>query len=122
MRLLKSDSDDVELETVLQVRSHDLSWSSIQSDTLEEPPSLSYPTVSGADHGFTRDKRSACCGINSPGLVDCQACLDEETEKLSGYLSEEEKACTLEIVSLLNNAGARGIGKKDILVRLGAHS
>lgn len=118
MRLLKSDPDDVELETALQVRSHDLSWSSIHAETLEEPPSLSYPTVPGADHGFTRDKRTACCGMNSSGLVDCQACLDDETERLSEYLNEEEKACILEIVSLLDDAGPRGIGKKDILVRL----
>ena len=115
--MLKSDSDDVELETILQVRSHDLSWSSIHTETLEEPPLLSYPTIPGANHGFTRDKRSACCGINSSGLVDCQACLDDETERLSGYLNEAEKACALEIVSLLNDAGPRGIGKKDILVR-----
>jgi len=118
MRLLKSGSDDVELETALLVRSNDLSWSSIHAETLEEPPLLSYPIVPGADHGFTRDKRSACCSINSSGLVDCQACLDGETEKLSGYMNEAEKACVLEIVSLLDDAGPRGIGKKDILVRL----
>jgi len=56
--------------------------------------------------------------MNSSGLVDCQACLDDETERLSEYLNEEEKACILEIVSLLDDAGPRGIGKKDILVRL----
>ena len=110
----KSDLDDVELETALQIRSHDLSWSSIHTETLEEPPSLSPPVKPGANHGFTRDKRSACCGMNSSGLVDCQGCLDEEIESLPEYLDETEKACALEIVSLLNDAGPHGIGKKDL--------
>jgi hypothetical protein len=51
--------------------------------------------------------------------VDCQACLDSEIERLAECLDETEKACALEIVSLLNDAGAYGIGKKDILVSLG---
>ena len=55
--------------------------------------------------------------MNSLGLVDCQACLDSETERLPEYLDEAEKACVLEIVSLLNEAGPRGMGKKEILVR-----
>jgi len=118
VHLLKSDPDDVELETALQVRSHDLPWSSIHMEALEEHLSLSYSAVLSADHGFTKDKRSACCGINSSGLVDCQACLDDETERLSGYLNEVEKAWVLEVASLLDDAGPRGIGKKDILVRL----
>lgn len=116
MGSLKLDSDDVELETALQVRSHDLSWSSIHMETSEEPPLLSYPAVSGTDHGFTRDKRSACCGMNSSGLVDCQACLDGEVERLPEYLDEGEKDCALEIISLLNEAGPRGLGKKELVV------
>lgn len=118
MRFFKSDLDDVELETALQIRSHDLSWSSIHTETLDEPPSLSLPTVPGANHGLTRDKRTACCGTNSSGLVDCQACLDSEIETLPGYLDEAEKVCVLEIVSLLEGAGPRGMGKKDLLVSL----
>jgi len=113
-----SNSDDVELETTLQIRSHDLSWSSIHTDTLEEPPSLSYPEVPGADHGFTSDRRSACCGANLSGLVDCQACLDGEIERLSESLDEAEKACALDMVSLLSDAGPRGIGKKELVVSL----
>jgi len=119
MRFFKFDLDDAELETALQIRSHDLSWSSIHTEMLEEPPSLSPSTVPGANHGFTRDKRTACCGTNSSGLVDCQACLDSEIETLSEYLDQAEKACALEIVSLLDDAGPRGIGKKDLLVSLG---
>ena len=117
--LAKTDLDDFELEAALQIRSHDLTWSSIHTEILEEPPLLSPPTDPSANHGFTRDKRSACCGVNSSGLVDCQACLDTETERLSEYLDEAEKACALEIVSLLNDAGPHGIGKKDLLVNLG---
>lgn len=116
MRLLKHDSDDVELETALHIRSHDLSWSSIHTETLEEPPSLSSPTVPGAGHGFTRDERSACCSMNSSGLVDCQDCLDGEIESLPEYLDEAEKGCALQIVLLLNDAGPRGIGKKEVIV------
>ena len=85
-------------------------------ETSEEPPLLSIPANPGTNHGFTRDERSACCGLNSSGLVDCQACLDGEVEKLPEYLDEAEKACALEIVSLLNDAGPRGIRKKDLLV------
>lgn len=58
--------------------------------------------------------------MNSPGLVDCQGCLDGEAERLSDYLDEAEKAFALEIVSLLDEAGKRGIGKKDISVRFEA--
>jgi len=85
-------------------------------ETLEEPPLLSIPADPGTNHGFTRDERSACCGLNSSGSVDCQACLDGEVEKLSEYLDETEKACVLEIVSLLNDAGHHGIRKKELLV------
>jgi hypothetical protein len=116
MRPLKTDLDDVELETALQIRSHDLSWSSIGTETFEDHPPSSPPTLPGANHGFTGDKRTACCGITSPGLVDCQGCLDDEIERLSDYLEEAEKACALEILSLLNHAGPCGTGKKDILV------
>jgi hypothetical protein len=120
--LFNPDLDDVELETALQIRSHDLSWSSIHTDTLEEPPSLS-PTLKSrhADHGFTSDKRNACCGMNSSGLVDCQACLGGEIERLSEYLDEGEKACTLEMVSQLNDAGPRGIGRKSLIVSFSAY-
>lgn len=41
-------------------------------------------------------------------------------ERLSDYLKEAEKAFALEIVSLLNDAGQRGIGKKDTIVSTGA--
>lgn len=58
--------------------------------------------------------------MNSSGLVDCRGCLDVEVERLSDYLEEAEKAFALEMISLLNDAGQRGIGKKDILVSLGA--
>lgn len=58
--------------------------------------------------------------MNSSGLVDCQSCLEGEMERLSDYLKEAEKALALEIVSLLNDAGQRGIGKKDIIVSTGA--
>jgi hypothetical protein len=57
--------------------------------------------------------------MNSPGLVDCQACLDGEIERLSDYLDEAEKACVLEILSSLNDAGPHGIEKKDIPVSPG---
>jgi len=116
VHLFTSDLDDVELETALRIRSRDLSWSSIHMETLEEPPLLSISADPGTNHGFTRNERSACCGLNSSGLVDCQACLDDEVDKLPEYLDEAEKACALEIVSLLNDAGPHGIRKKDILV------
>lgn len=118
--LLRFDLDDVELETALLIRSYDLSWSSIHTERLEEPPSPSPLTFPEANHGFTRDKRTGCCAMGSSGLVDCQGCLDGEVERLSDYLDEEEKVLALEIVSLLNDAGQRGIGKKDILVRIRA--
>ena len=119
MYTLKSDLDDVELETALQVRCHDLPLSSIDTETSEEPSSLPCSTDPGADHGFTRDRRSACCGMNSSGLVDCQACLDSEVEMFPEYLDEAQRACALEIVSLLNDAGPHGIGKKELMVSLG---
>jgi hypothetical protein len=54
--------------------------------------------------------------MSLPGLVDCQGCLDGEVESLSDYLNEVEKVCALEIVSLLNDAGPNGVGRKDIPV------
>ena len=88
-------------------------------ETLEEPPLLSIPADPGTNHGFTRDERSACCGLNSSGLVDCQACLDGEVDRLSEFLDQTEEACALEIVSLLNEAGPHGIRKRDLLVSPG---
>lgn len=117
---LKLYLDDVELETSLQIRAHDLSWSSIHTETLGKPLSPSPPSFPDANHGFTRDNRIACCVRNSSGLVDCQGCLDGETDRLTDYLDEAEKAFVLEIGSLLNDAGQRGIGKKDISVSIGA--
>lgn len=119
MYSLKHGLDDVELETALQIRSHDLSWSSIHTETPEEPSSLPISADTGADHGFTRDKRSACCGMSSSGLVDCQACLDSEVDRFPEYLDEAERACALEIISLLNDAGPHGIGKKELVVSFG---
>lgn len=115
--MLKFDPDDVELETALQIKSHDLPW--LSTEALEEPASPSPPTFLDTNHGFTRDKRTACCAMNSPGLVDCQGCLDGEIERVSDYLDEAEKVYVLEIVSLLNDAGPYGIGKRDVLVSLG---
>jgi len=113
-------ADDVELETDLQIRSHDLSWSSLHMEALEGRSSPSLQTFPDASHGFTKDKRIACCAINSSGLVDCQRCLDDEAERLSHYLDEAEKALALEIVSLLNDACESGIRRQDIPVRLQA--
>jgi hypothetical protein len=53
-------------------------------------------------------------------LVDCQGCLDGEIERLADYLNEDEKAYALSVFSLLDDAGPDGMGKKDILVTLGA--
>jgi hypothetical protein len=58
--------------------------------------------------------------MNSSGLVDCQGCLDGEVGRLSDYLDKAEEAFVLEVVSLLDEAGQSGIGKKDILVSIGA--
>jgi len=54
--------------------------------------------------------------VTSPGLVDCQGCLDGEIERLAEYLDEKEKGCIMGVVSLLNDVGPHGVGKHDLPV------
>ena len=48
--------------------------------------------------------------------MDCQGCLDGEIGRLINYLDEAERGCIMGVVSLLNDVGPRGVGKKDIPV------
>ena len=61
----------------------------------------------------------ACCRKFIPlGLVDCAACLDEAWSGFSERLSPEERDDAQWIIDTVCQAGAAGIRKSKLMVRL----
>ncbi|KAJ7169467.1 hypothetical protein C8R46DRAFT_1088869 [Mycena filopes] len=80
-------ADDDHIETSILVRFHDINVETV------------------AEHGLTEDGSTACCKrVNEDSLVDCAACLEEEWGTLYASIGMTE-------------SGAKGITKRDLLMK-----
>lgn len=71
---------------------------------------------SDVQHGFTHDGEPACCRRQVAGLVDCLACLESEAASFIGLQSDELKGIVVPILKALDESGADGIAKNQIMV------
>lgn len=81
--------------------------------------STSLPTDIEDDHGFTVDGNDACCRRSAfLGLVDCAACLNESWSGFIEHLSPEERDDAQWVIDTVRQAGAAGVRKSKLMVRL----
>lgn len=71
--------------------------------------------TSVSEHGRSIDDSSACCRREVDGLVDCLACMDEESSIFMSSLDQEDTLFAQNILAMLRQAGSKGITKKDLL-------
>lgn len=78
---------------------------------------LSQPRISEeSSHGMTLSDDPACCRKEAVGLVDCQACVENECANFVSSLSGVEADIAKTLFDALNDAGSRGIPKDRLLV------
>ena len=71
------------------------------------------------DHGLTVDGNAACCRrAVFLGLVDCAACLNEAWSGFIEHLSPEERGYAQWVIDTVRQAGAAGVRKSKLMVRL----
>lgn len=71
------------------------------------------------DHGVTVEGNPACCRrLVLLGLVDCAACLNEAWSVFTQHLSPEEKDDAQWVIDTVHQAGAAGVRKSQLMVRL----
>ncbi|KAJ7693612.1 hypothetical protein B0H17DRAFT_1059213 [Mycena rosella] len=111
----KADDDDI--ETAIFVRFHDVSIP--QTPNLGPPvalPAMEIETVSS--HGATVDGSPACCKrLNEDSLIDCAACLEQEWGALNGSVGSTAAGNLQLILDTVTKSGAKGISKKELLVK-----
>jgi len=112
-------ADDDQIETTIHVRFHDV------SSTIPQPPSrgsslgLVYEGLNSEpqlEHGKTANGDHACCRAVTSGLVDCTACLEDESSRLVAGLAVNEKESVLRILATVQLTGSNGITKDQLLV------
>jgi len=114
----KADDDDI--ETSIQIRIRDLSWMDMWSGGSDMSP---HPRVGtprpedsqAATHGMTATNEPACCRRDSTGVVDCQACLDQEYGAFVSSIDQREREAMSILIKALNDAGSSGIPKDQLL-------
>lgn len=120
--VLTASQDDDDIETSIQVR---LTRS---SSMLDHEPSAQ-PTFSRSalpimdvvdrpdrrQHGKTEQGDTACCR-NLYGLFNCQACFHEVTDAVLSEYDEQRASVAHQVLSALQKAGSKGVGKKHIYV------
>jgi oxalate---CoA ligase len=87
------------------------------SGSSPDLPCLELDSESPLDHGKTVNGDHACCKAVSPGLVDCIACLEDESSSFVANLTEDDKELTLHILATVRLAGSNGVTKDQLLVR-----
>ena len=122
--------DDDQIETTITVCYHRVSESQeIIFDDFPTPlpttfsisPDNSTSPATGieGDHGLTVDGNAACCRKRVfLGLVDCAACLTEAWSSFIEHLSPEERDDAQWVIDTVRQAGAAGVRKSKLMVRL----
>jgi hypothetical protein len=115
------DPDDDDIETSIQIRIRDLSWMDMWSGGSDMSPrprvGSPHPEDSqAATHGITATNEPACCRRESTGVVDCQACLDQEYGAFVSSIDQREREAMSILIKALNDAGSSGIPKDQLLV------
>lgn len=59
---------------------------------------------------------SACRNETSNGVIDCEACISEQTVTLLNNLEPKERHLTSNILSVVRRSGVKGICKAQLLV------
>ena len=109
--------DDDQIETAIFVQVHDLS-SPVHRSSRVSPPAASVMELdeSSFDHGKSVDGGVACCRRESDGLVDCQACIEEEHSNFTINLNKEDRELALHMLTIIREAGSNGIARNDLRV------
>ncbi|KZV74696.1 hypothetical protein PENSPDRAFT_741986 [Peniophora sp. CONT] len=75
-------------------------------------------TDGSVSHGQTADGEPACCRATSNGVVDCEQCLRIELAEVMAPLSEEQRAQCNNVLEVLDEAGAGGLSKAEVVEKL----
>ncbi|KAI0786110.1 hypothetical protein C8Q75DRAFT_304194 [Abortiporus biennis] len=122
----KADDDDI--ETKIQIRFHaSRSTQSTSPDATNQEKdgqhgSDVYMSASSSSviHGLTSTGEDACCKQTSSGLIDCEACLNQEKERVLGVLNEEERQWAFRILTLVEEAKEGGLKKSQLQTHFSA--
>jgi oxalate---CoA ligase len=77
----------------------------------EDADAVDMPT-----HGVRADGKSASCGMETDGVIDCHACVQADTDKFLGTLTEEERLSLEKLTGLVEARGLAGLAERDIPV------
>ncbi|KAF8649735.1 hypothetical protein AX16_005506 [Volvariella volvacea WC 439] len=108
----KADDDDI--ETSIHVRYHGLPVNQTGEEpighTIAQTPSPNLDATTG--HGETEDRSSACCRrLTEEGLVDCAACLKQESEICLSTFGESQRRLAEQLLDHLRQARSDGLSK-----------
>lgn len=112
---------DDQIETVIQYTVELSEPSHTTADTSGQPnasttapiPYLMQPFL---PHGTRRDGRSACCGLQVAGVIDCEACVSEDTQRVLVSSSEYDRADIERIINAVVTRAEGGLPFVDIQV------
>lgn len=82
-------------------------------------PSVDLRNEISLDHGQSVDGGVACCRQVSGGgggLADCMECLEYEWTSFNEPLDEQERFVAMHVLSIVREAGERGVTKADLQV------
>lgn len=105
---------------MIHVRFRDIPSPTPQLPSVEvspTPANIELDGEPGFGHGNTADGGLACCRRVSEGLVDCVACLDDESADFLTSLTQKEKELALPILTGTRQAGWKGLTKDQLAVR-----
>ncbi|KAK2461682.1 hypothetical protein APHAL10511_006145 [Amanita phalloides] len=113
-------ADDDQIETTILVKFDPPG----DDEPLSPPGTAEVPNDSPSSHPSTVDGVRRCCkGQTVNGLVDCEACLEDEWTSIYSSFDEEEKGVAQRILDIVREAGAKGISKSRLrdLIHLADH-
>lgn len=82
-------------------------------------PSVDLKDEVSLDHGQSVDGGVACCRQllgGGGGLADCMGCLEYEWASFNEPLDEQERFIAMQVLSIIREAGQRGVAKADLQV------
>ncbi|RPD63262.1 hypothetical protein L227DRAFT_544094 [Lentinus tigrinus ALCF2SS1-6] len=121
----KADDDDIETSIRVCYRPSGLREASVPEPSIE-PSGMSGGTemdvdesqVPGHEHSQTADGEVAFCRRTSEGIVDCHACLEWAKSSLLRDLSDDESSAVEKLLPVLDEAGSKGLTKRQLLAKL----
>ncbi|KAF9458330.1 hypothetical protein BDZ94DRAFT_109910 [Collybia nuda] len=111
--------DDDQIETTIYTQIVGPSITPLPSQSPGYSPVI--PLVDSGDlllgHGLTVDGEVACCRrFSGSRFSDCMGCLEYEWTSFNDTLNEQERSAAMKILSMVRDAGERGVAKVDLQV------